>query len=163
MQVQVKTPAGEEKLFSKHGIPRKVSCQTISSVYYVFYILVAHHLPWPLTEPHNLKTIPFCFCVFSVPEADPSGESVVLGYYDFLQLKDRSRVLTAAEKAAMEESMRRDKEEKMVRHVHVAYRQDIRLTHYNNIHAALNGQPNFTKSVLCCNKYIQYLNTRSYE
>ena len=98
-----------------------------------------------------------------MPEADPSGESVVLGYYDFLQLKDRSRVLTAAEKAAMEESMRRDKEEKMVRHVHVAYRQDIRLTHYNNIHAALNGQPTFTKSVLCCNKYIQYWNTHSYE
>ena len=50
-----------------------------------------------------------------VPESDPSGESVVLGYYDFLQLRDRARVLTAAEKAAREEQMKREKEEKMVR------------------------------------------------
>lgn len=49
-----------------------------------------------------------------VPEGDPSGESVVLGYYDFLTLKDRSRVMTAAEKAAREEMMKREKEEKML-------------------------------------------------
>lgn len=56
----------------------------------------------------------FNYCLFSVPESDPSGESVVLGYYDFLQLKDRARVLTAAEKAAREEQIKAEKEEKMV-------------------------------------------------
>jgi len=37
-----------------------------------------------------------------------------LGYGDFIGLKDRARVLTAAEKAAREEEMKREKEEKMV-------------------------------------------------
>lgn len=49
-----------------------------------------------------------------MPEGDPSGESVVLGYFDYLNLKDRSQVMTAAEKAAREEMMKREKEEKMV-------------------------------------------------
>lgn len=50
-----------------------------------------------------------------MPDEDPSGESVVLGFYEFMQLQDRARVMTAAEKAAREEQMKLDKEEKMVR------------------------------------------------
>lgn len=49
-----------------------------------------------------------------MPDEDPSGDSVILGYYEYLQLKDRARVLTAAEKAAREEQLKREKEEKMV-------------------------------------------------
>ena len=39
---------------------------------------------------------------------------MIMSYYEFLQLKDRSRVLSAAEKLAREEQMKLEKDEKMV-------------------------------------------------
>lgn len=47
-----------------------------------------------------------------IPEGDPSGESVILSFMDFQRIKDRARVLTAAEREAMLEHAKLEKEAK---------------------------------------------------
>ena len=50
----------------------------------------------------------------SVPEADPSGKSMILNYGDYLRLKNAAQVLTEGEKQAAVERAKYMKEAAMV-------------------------------------------------
>ena len=52
--------------------------------------------------------------IYSVPAEDPSGHSLVIDGIDFERIKNAARVLTAEEKAAREEALKRWKEEQIV-------------------------------------------------
>ena len=63
----------------------------------------------------NIKLTLF-YCRYSVPREDPSGQSCILGYGDYLRVRDAARVLSEEERMIRMEEIKRMKEENMVRH-----------------------------------------------
>ena len=54
-------------------------------------------------------------CVyFRVPDEDPSGQSVILPFYEYVRIKDASRVPSEEERQAMINAIKKDKEQAMV-------------------------------------------------